>query len=87
MRQLCILEKLNLKMSRESMLPEPSSLVDSSLAGPTLNCFRRSSNDRKLGKIKGNVTSESCIFGWAEYLELYFILIRLLTVLEYILRN
>ena len=46
MRKMCILEKLNLKISRGSMpLDPPSVLVPSTLhiifAGQTLNCFRR----------------------------------------------
>ena len=43
---MCILEKLNFKISRGSMPPDPPSLLAPSavqpiLAGPTLNCFRR----------------------------------------------
>ena len=43
---MCILEKLNFKISRRSMLPDPLSLLvplalDPTFAGLTLNCFRR----------------------------------------------
>ena len=43
---MCTLEKLNFKISRGSMPPDPPSLLapsalDAIWAGPTLNCFRR----------------------------------------------
>ena len=49
MRQIWMLEKLNFKISRGNMPPDPPSVLaplalDSILAGPTLNCFRRACN-------------------------------------------
>ena len=45
MRKMCILEKINFKISRGSMPPDPSALaslvLDAIFAGLTLNCFRR----------------------------------------------
>ena len=45
-RKMCILEKLNFKISRGSMPPDPPtvlvpSALDTIFAGLTLNCFRR----------------------------------------------
>ena len=49
MRQMWILEKLNFKISRGSMPPDPSRVpaplaLDPILVGSTLYCFRRASN-------------------------------------------
>ena len=46
MRKMCTLEKLNFKIPRETMPPDPPSVLapsalDSIFAGLTLNCFRR----------------------------------------------
>ena len=38
---MCILEKLNFKISRGSMPQDPPSVLDPIFAGLTLNCFRR----------------------------------------------
>ena len=52
---MCILEKLNFKISRESMPPDiPSVLAppvfDPLSAGSTLNCFHQSCSDAENGK-------------------------------------
>ena len=52
---MCVLEKLNFKISRGSMPPEPPSVLaplalDPLSAGSTLNCFYRSCSDAKNGQ-------------------------------------
>ena len=52
---MCVLEKLNFKISRGGMPPDPPSvlaplLLDPLLAGSTLNCFHRSCGDAENGK-------------------------------------
>ena len=61
---MCILEKLNFKISRGNMRPDPLSVLAplaldpilSILAGPTLNCFRRASISRE----KNVVSTHAC---------------------------
>ena len=55
LRQMCVLEKLNFKISRGSMPPDPPSVLappvlDPLSAGSTLNCFHRSCSDAENGK-------------------------------------
>ena len=52
---MCVLEKLNFKISRVSMPPDPPSVfappvLDPLSAGSTLNCFQRSCSDAENGK-------------------------------------
>ena len=52
---MCVLEKLNFKISRGSMPPDPPSVLappvlDSLSAASTLNCFHRACNDAENGK-------------------------------------
>ena len=52
---MCVLEKLNFKISRGSMPPDPPSVpvppaLDPLSAGSTLNCFHGSCSDAKTGK-------------------------------------
>ena len=52
---MCVLEKLNLKISRGSMPPDPLSVFAHPVlhplsAGSTLKCFHRSCSDAKNGK-------------------------------------
>ena len=52
---MCVLEKLNFKISRGSMPPDPRSVLvppvlDPLSAGSTLNCFHRSCSDAENGK-------------------------------------
>ena len=52
---MCALEKLNFKISRGIMLPDPPSILaplalDPRSAGSTLNCFHRSCSDAENGK-------------------------------------
>ena len=59
---MCILEKLNFKISRGSVsLDPPTELVPSALdpilAGPTLNCFRRACNGTQYQKMIGILRS------------------------------
>ena len=67
---MCILEKLNFKISRGSMPPDPPSELhpsthDPVVAGPTLNCFCRASYDNnnnnkiKKNKIKKNNNNDN----------------------------
>ena len=52
---MCVLQKLNFKISRGSIPPDPPSVLvppvlDPLWAGSTLNCFHRSCSDAKNGK-------------------------------------
>ena len=52
---MCVLEKLNFKISRGTMPPDPFSVLappalDPLSAGSTLNCFHLSCSDTKNGK-------------------------------------
>ena len=52
---MCVLEKLNFKISRGSMPPDPPRVLmppvlDPLSAGSTLNCFHRSCSDAENGK-------------------------------------
>ena len=52
---MCVLEKLNFKISRGSMPPDPPSVfappvLDPLSAGSTLDCFHRSCSDAENGK-------------------------------------
>ena len=52
---MCVLEKLNFKISRGSMPPDPPTVLappvlDPLSAGSTLNCFHRSCSDAESGK-------------------------------------
>ena len=51
---MCVLERLNFKISRGSMPPDPPSVLappvlDPLSAGSTLNCFHRSCSDAENG--------------------------------------
>ena len=52
---MCVLEKLNFKISRGSMTPDPPSVLAPPVLDPlsarsTLNCFHRSCSDAENGK-------------------------------------
>ena len=52
---MCVLEKLNFKISRGSMPPDTPSVLTPSVLDPlsavsTLNCFHRSCSDAENGK-------------------------------------
>ena len=52
---MCVLEKLNFKISRRSMPPDHPSVLAPPMPDPlsaelTLNCFHRSCSDAKNGK-------------------------------------
>ena len=52
---MCVLEKVNFKISRGSMSPEPLSVLappvlDPLSAGSTMNCFHRSCSEAENGK-------------------------------------
>ena len=62
MRKMCTLEKLNFKISRGTIPPDPPSLLapsalDTIWPGLTLNCFRRAWNKGRFGSQKGDWTT------------------------------